>query len=54
MDTLARAFLPALLQLVTTPLNADVIGAGLSSMAVFLLMAVVLLICPRGLFPAHG
>ena len=54
VDTLARAFLPALLQLVTTPLNADVIGAGLSSMAVFLLMAVVLLICPRGLFPANG
>ena len=54
VDTLARAFLPALLQLVTTPLNADMIGAGLSSMAVFLLMAVVLLICPRGLFPANG
>ena len=54
VDTLARAFLPTLLQFVTTPLNANAIGAGLSSMAVFLLMAVVLLIRPRGLFPAHG
>ncbi len=54
VDTLARAFLPTLLQFVTTPLNANAIGAGLSSMAMFLLMAVVLLIRPRGLFPAYG
>ena len=30
------------------------LGAGLSSMAVFILMAVVLLWRPRGLFPAHA
>ena len=34
--------------------EADALGAGLSSMGIYLLMALVLLIRPQGLFPAHG
>jgi branched-chain amino acid transport system permease protein len=37
-----------------TTSDADAIGGGLSSMAIFILMAVVLLVRPRGLFAAHG
>ena len=54
VDTLARAFLPGLLKTVMAATDADAIGAGLSSMAIFILMAAVLLIRPRGLFPSHG
>jgi branched-chain amino acid transport system permease protein len=54
VDTLARAFLPGMLKTVMAATDADAIGAGLSSMAIFILMAAVLLIRPRGLFPAHG
>jgi branched-chain amino acid transport system permease protein len=54
VDTLARAFLPGLLKHVMAAADADAIGAGLASMAIFLLMAAVLLVRPRGLLPAHG
>jgi branched-chain amino acid transport system permease protein len=54
VDTLARAFLPGLLKTVMAATDADAIGAGLSSMAIFILMAAVLLVRPRGLFPGHG
>lgn len=54
VDTLTRAFLPGALRGVMAAAEADSIGSGLSSMAVFILMAVVLLVRPRGLFPAHG
>jgi len=49
VDTLARVYLPALLKTVLSNANADAIGGGLSSMSVYLLMAVVLLCRPRGL-----
>jgi branched-chain amino acid transport system permease protein len=54
VDTLTRAFLPGLLRMVMAAADADAVGAGLSSMAIFVLMAIVLLVRPRGLFPAHG
>ena len=54
IDTLTRAFLPGLLRGVMAAADADSIGAGLSSMAAMILMAVVLMVRPRGLFPAHG
>jgi branched-chain amino acid transport system permease protein len=54
VDTLLRAFAPGLLRGVLPPSEADALGAGLASMGVYLLMAVVLLVKPRGLFPAHG
>lgn len=53
VDTLGRAFLPTLLKLFLPPAQADGIGAGVSSMAIYLLMAVVLIWRPKGLFPAH-
>lgn len=54
VDTLTRAFLPGLLATVMPATNADAIGSGLSSMAIFIAMAIVLLVRPRGLLPAHG
>ncbi len=54
VDTLTRAYLPGALRAVMPPSEADALGAGLSSMAVFILMAAVLLWRPRGLFPAHA
>ena len=54
VDTMTRAFLPTTLRGVMAASDADALGAGLSSMAIFILMAIVLLWRPRGLFPAHG
>lgn len=52
-DTAVRAFVPGLLRAVMPPSQADALGAGLSSMSIYLLMAAVLLIRPKGLFAAH-
>jgi branched-chain amino acid transport system permease protein len=54
VDTLTRSFLPDALRLLMAQTDADAIGAGLSSMAIFILMALVLLAKPTGLFPSHG
>ena len=54
VDTLTRAFLPTLFKTMMAATDADAIAGGLSSMAIFILMAIVLLVRPRGLFPAHG
>ncbi len=54
VDTYGRAFLPDLLRLVLEPAVADGVGASLASMAIYLVMALVLVVRPRGLFPAHG
>jgi branched-chain amino acid transport system permease protein len=53
-DTLGRAFLPSLFKLFLTPAVADGVGASLASMAIYILMAAVLVWRPRGLFPGHG
>jgi branched-chain amino acid transport system permease protein len=53
-DTLLRAFLPSLLRTVMTASEADALAAGLSSMGIYLVMALVLLIRPEGLFRAQG
>ena len=53
-DTLLRAFLPTLLHRVMTVSEADALGGGLSSMGIYLLMALVLLIRPQGLIRAPG
>jgi len=50
IDTLLRAFLPGLLRQVMAGPTADALGGGLSSMGVYLLMAIVLLVRPKGLF----
>ena len=54
VDTLLRAFAPGLLRQIMPGPEADALGAGLSSIGVYLLMALALLIRPKGLFPAHG
>ncbi len=53
-DTLGRAYLPDVLRLVTGPSQADAIGASLSSMSIYILMAFILALKPEGLFRAHG
>lgn len=53
VDTSLRAFAPGLLRQVMSASDADALGAGLASMGIYLLMAIVLLVRPKGLFPAH-
>lgn len=50
VDTLLRAYLPSMLRHVMVGPEADALGAGVASMGIYLLMAVVLLIRPKGLF----
>ncbi|ADZ70293.1 branched-chain amino acid ABC transporter permease [Polymorphum gilvum] len=52
VDTCLRAFLPGLLRQVMAGPEADALGIGISSMGIYLLMALVLLIRPKGLFAA--
>ncbi len=54
VDTMLRAFLPTILRGFMQPSDADAIGASISSMGIFLLMAIVLLIRPKGLFAVGG
>jgi branched-chain amino acid transport system permease protein len=54
VDTLLRAFLPAALRSVMQGADADALASGLASMGIYVLMALVLLVRPRGLFPAHA
>jgi branched-chain amino acid transport system permease protein len=54
VDTSLRAVLPGILKGVMAGPDADALSAGLSSMGVYLLMALVLLVRPKGLFPAHA
>ena len=52
VDTLGRAFLPALFRLFLSAAHADGVAASLASMSVYILMAAVLVWRPRGLLPA--
>jgi branched-chain amino acid transport system permease protein len=54
IDTLGRAFLPDLLRMVLSKSAASTAAPALSSMLIYLLMAIVLVLRPQGLFPAHG
>jgi branched-chain amino acid transport system permease protein len=54
VDTVGRAFLPDLLKLILSPTAASTAGPALSSMLIYLLMAVVLVVRPAGLFPVAG
>lgn len=54
VDTLTRSVVPGLLHVVMQGPDADALAAGLASMGVYVLMAVVLLVRPRGLLPAHA
>jgi branched-chain amino acid transport system permease protein len=54
VDTLGRAFLPTLFRLLLPTAQADAAAASLASIAIYLLMAGVLIWRPRGLFPAQA
>jgi branched-chain amino acid transport system permease protein len=51
IDTIGRAFIPDLLKLFLSNAAASTAGPALSSMLIYLLMAVVLVLRPEGLFP---
>ena len=53
-DTIVRAFVPGLLRQLMSGSDADTLGAALSSVAIYVLMAVVLLLRPRALTPARA
>jgi branched-chain amino acid transport system permease protein len=53
VESLGGFILPELLRLFLPAATADGAGASLASMSVYILMAVVLVLRPRGLFPAH-
>ena len=49
-----RSFLTDLLRLVLAPAAANEVGPALASMLIYILMAAVLIVSPRGLLPAKG
>jgi branched-chain amino acid transport system permease protein len=54
VDTLGRAFLPSLFRLFLPLAEADGVAASLASMLVYILMALILIWRPQGLFPAQS
>jgi branched-chain amino acid transport system permease protein len=52
VDTVGRSFLPELFKLVMSPAAASAAAPAVSSMLIYLLMAIVLVVRPEGLFPA--
>jgi branched-chain amino acid transport system permease protein len=54
IDTLARSYMVDALRLFTGAAAARGIANGLSSMFIYILMAIVLFLRPQGLFPARG
>jgi branched-chain amino acid transport system permease protein len=52
IDTLGRSYLPDLLRLLLSPAAAATAAPALSSMLIYLLMAIVLVLKPEGLFSA--
>jgi branched-chain amino acid transport system permease protein len=54
IDTVGRSYLPDLLRMVLSTNAAATAAPALSSMLIYLLMAVVLVIKPQGLFSASG
>ncbi len=54
IDTVGRAFLADFLRLFLTNQVAETAGPAMSSMLIYILMAVVLATRPRGLFPPRG
>lgn len=53
VDTLGRAFLPALFRLFLSSAYADGVASSVASMSIYLLMALILIWRPKGLLPAH-
>jgi branched-chain amino acid transport system permease protein len=53
VDSLGRAFLPSVLGSMMVPEVATPLAAGLASASIYVLMAIVLIVRPLGLFPAR-
>jgi branched-chain amino acid transport system permease protein len=53
-DTVGRAFVPDLLRAFLSESASSSLGRSLSSMMIYLVMALVLIVRPEGLFPAAG
>lgn len=54
IDTMGRFLLPRLFALFLDTSQAMGVGAALASMLIYLLMALILIFRPKGLFPANG
>jgi branched-chain amino acid transport system permease protein len=54
IETLGRSLMPDLMRLFLDPAPARQAGAALASMLVYVAMAAILAVRPRGLFPARG
>jgi branched-chain amino acid transport system permease protein len=54
IDTMGRFLLPRVFATFLDTSQAMGVGAALASMLIYLLMALVLIFRPKGLFPAHG
>jgi branched-chain amino acid transport system permease protein len=54
IDTLGRAFLPDLMRVFMSSRGASQVAPALSSMLIYLLMAIVLVVRPAGLFPVSN
>jgi branched-chain amino acid transport system permease protein len=53
-DTLGRFLAPVLFGLVMEPSAATSVGSSLASMLIYVVMAAVLVVRPKGLFPVHA
>lgn len=53
-DTLGRAYLPTLFGLLLPPAPATAAGSSLASITIYLVMVLVLVFRPQGLFPVQG
>jgi branched-chain amino acid transport system permease protein len=51
LDTTGRAFLPDILRMIMSSRGAATVAPALSSMMIYLVMAIVLVLRPQGLFP---
>ncbi len=54
IDTMGRFLLPRVFATFLEPSQAMGVGAALASMLIYVLMALVLILRPKGLFPAHA
>jgi branched-chain amino acid transport system permease protein len=54
IDTVGRAFLPDMFKLVLSASAASTAGPAVSSMLIYLVMAIVLVVRPEGLFPVSN
>lgn len=54
VDTMGRFLLPMTFKLFMSNSDATAVGSALASMLIYILMAIILVVKPKGLFPANG